>query len=159
MSETFLGVIGMNLSTHNSFHLSSLFLQNAPINTLRLVFLYSLTIYLSRSSDIIRTQCSLLLRGVQIWAENGILSRLTAFLSVCLNSFISLTCALHYANLQIIAIARAKTGVYTSDLQSYNQINAKTGTQTLYQYLSPLVELMTRFELVTSSLPRMRSTD
>ena len=93
VSETFLGVIGMNLSTHNSIRLSSLFLQNAPINTLRLVFLYSLTIYPPRSNDIIRTQCSLLLRGVQIWAENSIPSRLTPFLSVFLNSFISLTCA------------------------------------------------------------------
>lgn len=66
MSETFIGVIGMNLSTHNLLHLSSLFLQNAPINTLRLVFLYSLTINPLRSNDIIRTQCSLLLRGANL---------------------------------------------------------------------------------------------
>ena len=38
--------------------------------------MYSLTIYSLRSNDIIRTQCSLLSRGVQIWAENGIWSRL-----------------------------------------------------------------------------------
>ena len=139
MSETFLGVIGMNLSTHNLLHLSSLFFAKRSNKHFTPRFLYSLTIYPPRSNNIIRTQCSLLLRGVQIWAENGILSRLTAILSVCLNSFISLTCALHYANLQIIAIARAKTGVFSSDLQLFNQMNAKIGTQTLYQYLSPLV--------------------
>ena len=36
-------------------------------------------------------------------------------------------------------MARAKIGVFSSDLQLFNQINAKIGTQTLYQYLSPLV--------------------
>lgn len=91
MSETFLGVIGMNLSTHNSLHLSSLFFVKSSNKHFTPRFLYSLTIYPPRSNDIIRIQCSLLLRG-QIWAENGILSRLTVFLSVCLNSFISLTC-------------------------------------------------------------------
>ena len=125
MSETFLGVIGMNLSTHNLLHLSSLFFAKRSNKHFTPRFLHSLTIYPLRSNDIIRTQCSLLLRGVQIWAENGILSRLTAFLSVCLNSLIFSHLRLHYTNLQIIAIARAKTGVYTSDLQSYNQINAK----------------------------------
>lgn len=48
---------------------------------------------------------------------------------------------MHYTNLQIFAIKRVETGVYTSGLQSCNRINAKTGTQTLYQYLSPLVAL------------------
>ena len=92
-SETFLGVIGMNLSTHNSLHLSSPFFAKRSNKHFTPRFLHSLTIYPLRSNDIIRTQCSLLLRGVQIWAENGILSRLTAFLSVCLNSLIFRTCA------------------------------------------------------------------
>lgn len=92
VSETFLGVIGMNLSTHNSLYLSSLFFVKSSNKHSAPRFLYSLTIYPLRSNDIIGTQCSLLLRG-QIWAENGILSRRTVFLSVCLNSFTSLTCA------------------------------------------------------------------
>ena len=44
-------------------------------------FLYSVTINSVRSNVTTRTLCSLLLRGVQIGTENGIMSRLTALLN------------------------------------------------------------------------------
>ena len=57
MSETFLGVIGMNLSTHNLLHLSSLFFAKRSNKHFTPRFLYSLTIYPPRSNNIIRELC------------------------------------------------------------------------------------------------------
>lgn len=54
--------------------------------------------------------------------------------------------------LQIYTVLKAISRLFSAIMQYRSKLNAKTRTQTLYQYLSPLVVRPTRLELVQVSL-------